>query len=134
MVPVSGSWKKVPAVPVSSSGSVPGLKGLPIWTCPSFLSFLVLSCPFLSFLGLPRFFRDFPDLLGDGAGIFPIRPCSLSRPIGSTYEEQSPKGSATGSGPFPKKVGNPPVWKPPGLAFSQWATLKRAKDVGSKVV
>ena len=33
------------------------------------LSFLF--CPFLSFLG-----RDFPDLLGDGPGIFPIRPFS----------------------------------------------------------
>ena len=28
-------------------------------------------CPFLSFLGLSRFFRDFPDLLGDSLGIFP---------------------------------------------------------------
>ena len=36
------------------------------------LSFLF--CPFLSFLGLSRFFRDFPDLLRDGPGIFPIRP------------------------------------------------------------
>ena len=74
------------------------------------LSFLL--CPVLSFLGLSRFFRDFPDLLGDGPGIFPIRLFSLSRPIKSTYEEQS----ATQSGPFPKKVGNPPVWKHPGLA------------------
>ena len=51
-----------------------------------------LFCPLLSFLGLSRFFRDFPDLLGDGPGIFPIRPVSLSRPIKSTYEEQSRKG------------------------------------------
>ena len=63
--------------------------GFPIWTCPSFF---VLFCPFLSFLGLSRFFWDFPDLLGDGPGIFPIRPFSLSRPIKSTYEEQSRKG------------------------------------------
>ena len=63
--------------------------GFPIWTCPSFF---VLFCPFLSFLGLSRFFRDFPDLLGDGLAIFPIRPFSLSRPIESTYEEQSRKG------------------------------------------
>ena len=34
------------------------------------LSFLF--CPFLSLLGLSRFFLDFPDLLGDGPGIFPI--------------------------------------------------------------
>ena len=51
-----------------------------------------LVLPFLSFLGLSRFFRDFPDLLGDGPGIFPTRPFSLSRPIKSTYEEQSRKG------------------------------------------
>ena len=49
-------------------------------------------CPFLSFLGLSRFFRDFPDLLGDGPGIFLIRPFSLVRSIKSTYEEQSWKG------------------------------------------
>ena len=36
------------------------------------LSFLF--CPFLSFLGLPRFFRDFPDLLGDGQGFSPFIP------------------------------------------------------------
>ena len=35
---------------------------------------------FVSFLGLSRFFWDFPDLLGDGPGIFPIRPAAhLSR-------------------------------------------------------
>ena len=54
------------------------------------LSFLF--CPFLSFLGLSRFFWDFPDLLGDGPGIFPISPFPLTRPIKSTYEEQSRKG------------------------------------------
>ena len=41
------------------------------------LSFLF--CPFLSFLGLSRFFWDFPDLLGDGPGIFPICPFPPSR-------------------------------------------------------
>ena len=46
------------------------------------LSFLF--CPFLSFFGLSRFFRDFPDLRGDGPGIFPICPFPLSRPIKST--------------------------------------------------
>ena len=46
-------------------------------------------CPFLSFLELSRFFWDFPDLLGDCPGIFPICPFPLSRPIKSTYEEQS---------------------------------------------
>ena len=78
--------------------------GCPIWTCPSFLSFLVLS----------RFFRDFPDLLGDGPGIFPIRPLSFSRPIKSTYEEQSRKGPRHNLDLSRKKwetpgFGNPPV-------------------------
>ena len=51
------------------------------------LSFLF--CPFLSFWDFPG---DFPDLLRDGPGIFPICPFPLSRPIKSTYEEQSRKG------------------------------------------
>ena len=53
---------------------------------------LARPAPLFSFLGLSRFFWDFPDLLGDGLGIFPIRPFSLSRPIKSPYEEQSQKG------------------------------------------
>ena len=44
--------------------------GLPIWTCPSFF------CLFWSFSGLSPFFRDFPDLLEDSSGIFPIHPFS----------------------------------------------------------
>ena len=73
-----------------------------------------LFCPFLSFLGLSRFFRDFPDLLGDGPGIFPIRPFPLSRPIKSTYEEQSRKGPRHNLDLSRKKwetpgFGNPPV-------------------------
>ena len=84
-------------------------------TRPSFF------CPFASFLGLSRFFRDFPDLSGDCLGIFPICPFPLSRPIDSTYEEQSPKGSAT---PFPDKSGgNPLVWKAPGLASPKLQAL-----------
>ena len=61
----------------------------PIWT---FLSFFVLFCPFLSFFVLSRFFWDFPDLVGDGPGIFPIGPFPLFRPVESTNEEQSRKG------------------------------------------
>ena len=76
------------------------------------LSFLF--CPFLSFLGLSRFFLDFPDLLGDGPGIFPICPFPLSRPIKSTYEEQSRKGPRHNLDLSRKKwetpgFGNPPV-------------------------
>ena len=82
--------------------------GFPIWTC---LSFFVLFCPFLSFSGLSRFFWDFPDLRGDGLGIFPIRPFPLSQPIKSTYEEQSRKGPRHNLD-LSRKVSG----KPPGLA------------------
>ena len=44
-----------------------------------------LVLPFLSFLGLSRFFRDFPDL-------FPDSSLFSSRPLKSSYEEQSRKG------------------------------------------
>ena len=43
---------------------------------------------------------------GDGGGSW----------VGDFLGRTFPKGSATQSGPSPKKVGNPPVWKPPGLA------------------
>ena len=73
-----------------------------------------LVLPFLSFLGLSRSVWDFPELLGDGPGIFPIRPFSLSRPIKSTYEEQSRKGPRHNLDLSRKKwetprFGNPPV-------------------------
>ena len=73
------------------NGGVSNSGGFPIWTCPSFLLF----CPFSSLLGLSRFFRDFPDLLGDGPGIFPISPFPLSRPIKITLPARN----------FPKKSG-----------------------------
>ena len=53
---------------------------------------LDLSFFFLSFLGLSRSFRDFPDLSGDCPGVFLIYPFSLSRPINSMYEEKTQKG------------------------------------------
>ena len=84
--------------------------GFPIWD----LSFPF--CPFLSFLGLSRFFWDFPDLLGDGPGIFPICSFPLSRPIKSTYEEQSRKGPRHNLDLSRKKWENTRVWKHPGLA------------------
>ena len=74
-----------------------------------------LVLPFLSFLGLSRFLRDFPDLFGDGPGIFPIGPFPLSRPMSSTNEEQSRKGPRHNLDLSRKKLGNPPVWKRPGL-------------------
>ena len=75
-----------------------------------------LVLPFLSFclLGLSRFFRDFPDLFGDGPGIFPMCPFPLSRPINSAYEEQSRTGPRHNPD-LSRRQGTPPVWKPPGL-------------------
>ena len=48
---------------VFSKSQRAGRRGsFPIWTCPSFL---VLFCPLLFFLGLSRFFREFPDFFSD---------------------------------------------------------------------
>ena len=77
----------------------------------------VHSRSFLSFLGLSQFFWDFPELLGDGPGIFPICPFPLSRPIKSTYEEQSRIQRVHDTiWTFPEKSGKRGGWKPPGLA------------------
>ena len=75
------------------------------------LSFLF--CPFLSFWDFPG---DFPDLLGEGPGIFPICPFPLSRPIKSTYEEQSRKGPRHNLDLSRKKWETPGFGKHPGLA------------------
>ena len=84
-----------------------------------------LVLPFLSFLGLSRFFWDFPDLRGDGPGIFPISPFPLSRPIKSTYKEQSRKGPRHNLDLSQKKVRSTRVWKPPGLASPNYLALSR---------
>ena len=60
-------------------------------------------CPFLSFLGLSRFFRDFPDLLGDGPGNFP----DSSLFSFSAYKEHLR---------VPEKSGKHPGLETPGLA------------------
>ena len=75
-------------------------------------------CPFLSFLGLSRFFWDFPDLLGDGPGISPICPFPLYRPIKSTYEEHSRKGPRHNLD-LSWKNGKPPGLESPQFSFSQ---------------
>ena len=80
--------------------------GFPIWTCPSFLSFFVL-------LGLSRGFSRFVRGL---SGDFPDWSVSSFSAYYQHLRGTVPKGSATQSGPFPKKVGNTRVWKPPGLA------------------
>ena len=85
-----------------------------------------LFCPFLSFFvlfGTFPIFRDFPDLSGDSPGIFPICPFPLSRPIRGTV----PKGSATQSGPFPKKV-ETPGFETPGLASLNLGPLRSKKQ------
>ena len=76
-----------------------------------FLSFFVLFGTFPIFLGLP-------DLLGDGPGIFPICPFPLSRPIKSTYEEQSRKGPRHNLD-LSQKSGKHPGLETPRFSFSQ---------------
>ena len=68
-----------------------------------------LVLPFLFFLGLSRLFQDFPDLLGDSPGIFPICPFPLSRPINSAHEEQSRKGPRHNLDLSRKRWETPPV-------------------------
>ena len=102
---------------VSNGGGFPDLD----------LSFLF--CPFLSFLGLSRFFRDFPGLLGDGPGIFPIRPFSLSQPFKSTYQEQSRKGTRHNLD-LSRKNGKPPGLETSRFSFSQ----KRKKPININIL
>ena len=85
--------------------------------CP-FLSFFVLFCPFSSFLELSRFFRDFPDLSGESSGIFLILPFPLSRPINSSYEEQSQTGPRHNLD-LSRKSGKHPSLETPRFSFSQ---------------
>ena len=76
------------------------------------LDLFFLFCSFLSFVGLSWFF-------GMVRGFSRSSLCSFS----ACWEHlwgTVPKGSATQSGPFPKKVGNPPVGNP-RFSFSQLA-------------
>ena len=86
------------------------------------LSFLF--CPFLSF---PDFSGIFPICSGMVRGFSRFVPFSPSRPIKSIYEEQSRKGPRHNPDLSRKKVGNPPVWKPPGLASLQLGEQKPCK-------
>ena len=94
--------------------------GFPIWTCPSFF---VLFCPFGDFPG------DFPDLLRDGPGIFPICPFPLSRPIKSTYAERVRDTIWT----CPEKSGKHPGLETPRFSVSQYCDTV-AEVLGSGVV
>ena len=84
--------------------------GYPIWACPSFSVFL------LSFLGLSRFFLDFPNCSGNLQGFSRFVPF-LFLGLLRAPTRNSPERVRDTIWTFPKKVGNPPVWwKPPGLA------------------
>ena len=67
-------------------------------------------CPFLFFLGLSWGYSRFVRGL---SGIFPIGPFPLSRPIISTYEEQSRKGPRHNLDLSRKKWETPGFGKPP---------------------
>ena len=75
------------------------------------LSFLF--CPFFVVLGLSRGFSRFAR---GWSGDFPDWSFLSFSAYYQHLRGTVPKGSATQSGPLPKKVGNPPAWKPPGLA------------------
>ena len=83
--------------------------GFPIWTCPSFF------VPFCRFWDFPDFSGISPICSGMVRGFSRFVPF-LFLGLVRARTRNSPERSATQSGSFPKKVGNPPVWKPPGLA------------------
>ena len=93
------------------------------------LSFFVLLLsffgPLLSFLGTFPMFLDVPDLSGDGPRIFLICPFPLSRPIRSTYEEQSRKG------PQPNPDLSRKSGKPPGLETPRFFRDEKSAQRGS---
>ena len=95
--------------------------GFPIWTCPSFF---VL---FLSFLGLSRFIRDFPDLRGDGPGIFPICPF-LFLGLLRAPTRNSPERVRDTIWTFPEKSGKHPGLETPRFSFSQTRRFASGKN------
>ena len=104
MLAIPRSGKHCSARATTGGGGVQ-TSGFPIWTCPS--CFVVLFCPFW----------DFPDFGGISyfvRGILPICPCSLARPINSTYEEQSRKGPRHNPDLFRESGKHPGLEPPPG--------------------
>ena len=80
------------------------------------LSFLF--CPFLSFLGLSRFFWDFPDLLGDGPGISRFVPF-LFLGLLRAPTRNSPERVRDTIWTFPEKSGKHPGLETPRFSSSQ---------------
>ena len=84
-----------------------------------------LVLPFLSFLGLSRFFPGiFPICSGMVRGFSRLVLFLFLGLFSEHLRGTVPKGSATQSGPFPKKVGNTRVWKPPGLASLNYSAIR----------
>ena len=79
------------------------------------LSFL--CCPFLSFLGLSRFFWDFPDLLGMVQGFSPFVPF-LFLGLLRAPTRNSPERVRDTIWTFPEKRCETPGLDTPGLALN----------------
>ena len=80
--------------------------GFPIWTCLFFLSFCVLFGTF------PGFFPICSRMVQEFSRFVHFLFLGLLR----APTTNSPERVRDTIWTFPKKVGNPPVWKPPGLA------------------
>ena len=93
--------------------------GFPVWI---FLPFFVHFGTFPIFPGFSRLARA----IGDGPGIFPICPFPLSRPIKSTYEEQSRKGLRHNLELSRKK------WETPGLENPRFTDLVYGPETDPK--
>ena len=77
-----------------------------------------LVLPFLSFLGLSRFYRDFPDLLRDVRGFSRFVPF-LFLGLLRAPTRNSPERVRDTIWTFPEKSGKPPGLETPRFSFSQ---------------
>ena len=79
----------------------------------------VLLCPFFVLCGTFPISRIFPICSGMVRGLSRFVLCLLLGLLQEHPRVTVPKGSATQSGPFPKKVENPPGLETPQFSFSQ---------------
>ena len=86
---------------------------------------------FFVLLGLSRGFSRFVRGL---SGDFPDWSFSSFSAYYQHLRGTVPKGSVTQPGPFPKKVGNTRVWKPPGLASPKIGVSMSSLFVGTDSV